>query len=43
MQVFDNATYESVEVDVVRTSTTVVTITFAVAPSTNAYRVVVTG
>ena len=43
VQVFDNATYESVEVDVVRTSTTVVTITFAVAPSTNAYRVVVTG
>jgi len=43
VQVFDNSTYESVEVDVARTSTTVVTITFAVAPSTNAYRVVVTG
>jgi len=43
VQVYDNATYETVEVDVVRTSTSVVTITFATAPSSNAYRVVVTG
>lgn len=43
VQVYDSSTYETVEVDVVRTSTSVVTLTFAVAPSTNAYRVVVTG
>lgn len=43
VQVYDNATYETVEVDVVRTSTSAVTITFATAPSSNAYRVVVTG
>ena len=43
VQVFSNSTYETVEVDVTRTSTSVVTVTFAVAPSTNAYRVVITG
>jgi hypothetical protein len=43
VQVFDNSTYETVEVDIARTSTTVTTVTFAVAPSTNAYRVVITG
>jgi len=43
VQVYDSSTYETVEVDVVRTSSSVVTLTFAVAPSTNAYRVVVTG
>lgn len=43
VQVFDNSTYETVEVDVARTSTAVTTVTFAVAPSTNAYRVVITG
>jgi len=43
VQVYDNATYETVEVDVARTSTTVVTLTFATAPSSNAYRVVITG
>ena len=43
VEVFDNATYETVEVDVTRTSTSVATVTFAVAPSTNAYRVVITG
>lgn len=43
VQVYDNATYETVETDVVRTSTSAVSITFATAPSSNAYRVVVTG
>jgi hypothetical protein len=43
VQVFDNSTYDSVEVDVVRTSTSVVTISFAIAPALNAYRVVITG
>jgi hypothetical protein len=43
VQVFDNSTYETVEVDIARTSTTVTTVTFAVAPSSNAYRVVITG
>lgn len=43
VQVYDNNTYETVEVDVARTSTTVVTLTFASAPSSNAYRVVITG
>jgi hypothetical protein len=43
VQVYDNATYDTVEVDVVRTSTNVVTVSFATAPTTNAYRVVVVG
>ena len=43
VQVYDNTTYDTVDVDIVRTSTSVVTITFATAPSTNAYRVVVIG
>jgi hypothetical protein len=37
----NSGTYEEVEVDVERTSTTTVTLRFAVAPSANAYRVVV--
>lgn len=41
VQVYDNATYETVFVDTVRTSTNVVTLTFAVAPTLNAYRVVI--
>jgi hypothetical protein len=41
--VYDAATYEEVVVDVTRTSTTKVTIGFAVAPSANSYRVVVVG
>ena len=41
--VYDTATYEEVVVDVARTSTTKVTIGFAVAPSANSYRVVVVG
>jgi hypothetical protein len=43
VQVYDNATYDTVEVDVVRTSTSVVTVSFATAPTTDAYRVVVVG
>ena len=39
--VYDAATYEEVVTDITRTSTNVVTIGFAVAPTTNAYRVVV--
>ena len=41
VQLFDNATYDTVYADVVRTDTNNVTITFAVAPSANAYRVLV--
>jgi len=43
VQVFSNSTYDTVEVDVVRTDSNTVTISFAVAPSTNAYRVVIVG
>lgn len=43
VEVYDAATYETVEVDVKRTSTNVVTLTFAVAPAVNAYRVVIIG
>lgn len=43
VNVYDNATYESVEVDVVRTDVDTVTVSFASAPSSNAYRVVVIG
>jgi hypothetical protein len=39
--IYDNATYEEVMADVVATSTTVVTVTFALAPASNAYRVVI--
>lgn len=42
-QVFDAATNARVECDVVLTSSTVTTFTFAVAPASNAYRVVITG
>ena len=41
VQLFDNATYDTVYADVVRTDTNTVTVTFAVAPSSNAYRVLV--
>ena len=41
VQVFDNATYDTIYVDTVRTSVVTVTLTFATAPSSNAYRVVV--
>jgi hypothetical protein len=43
VEVYDAATFETVLCDVVRTSTSVVTLGFAVAPATNALRVVVTG
>jgi hypothetical protein len=43
VNVYDNATYDTVEVDVVRTDTNTVTVSFATAPTTNAYRVVVIG
>lgn len=39
--IYDTATYEQVIADVVMTSTAVVTVTFAIAPSTSAYRVVI--
>lgn len=39
--IYDNATYEEVLADVVVTSTTVVTVSFAIAPASNAYRVVI--
>lgn len=43
VQVFLNSTGEQVEVGVTHTSTSVVTLDFAVAPASNAYRVVVMG
>jgi hypothetical protein len=43
VQVFSNSTYDTVEVDVVRTDSNTVTVSFATAPSTNAYRVVIVG
>lgn len=43
VNVYDNATYDTVEVDVVRTDADTVTVTFASVPSNNAYRVVVIG
>jgi trimeric autotransporter adhesin len=43
VSVHDNATKETVECDVVRTDADTVTVSFAVAPSANAYRVVIVG
>lgn len=43
VQVYDNASYDTVECDVVRTDSNVVTVSFTVAPANNAYRVVVIG
>ena len=43
VQVFDNSTHDTVEVDVVRTDANTVTVSFSVAPSSNAYRIVVIG
>lgn len=43
VNVYDNANYETVVTDVVRTDANTVTVSFAVAPSSNAYRVVVVG
>ena len=41
VQVYDNATYDTVFVDTVRTDVNTVTLLFATAPALNAYRVVV--
>jgi hypothetical protein len=41
VQVYDNATYDTVYVDTVRTSVDQVTLTFATAPSSNAFRVLI--
>lgn len=39
--IYDNGTYEEVFTDVVLTSTTQITVSFATAPASNAYRVVI--
>lgn len=41
VQVYDLTTYETVYVDTTRTSTNVVTLTFATAPASNAYRAII--
>jgi len=43
VNVYDSATYDTVECDVVRTSTTVVTLGFTQAPASGAYTVVIVG
>ena len=43
VNVYDNASYDTVECDVVRTNSNTVTVSFSVAPTTDAYRVVVIG
>jgi hypothetical protein len=43
VQVYDNSTNDTVEVDVVRSTTNKVVVSFGVAPALNAYRVVVVG
>jgi hypothetical protein len=43
VNVYDNATFDTVEVDVVRTDADTVTVTFAEAPDASAYRVVIIG
>jgi hypothetical protein len=43
VDVYDSATFDTVECDVVRTNTNTVTLSFASAPASNAYRVVVVG
>lgn len=43
VNVYDNASFDSVECDVVRTDANTVTVAFAVAPAASAYRVVVVG
>jgi hypothetical protein len=43
VQVYDSATYDTVECDVVRTSDTVVTLGFTQAPASGAYTVVIVG
>jgi hypothetical protein len=39
--IYDNSTYEQIYADVAMTSTSVVTVTFATAPASSAYRVVI--
>lgn len=41
VSIYDNSTFEEVITDVVLTSTSVVTVSFATAPASNAYRVVI--
>lgn len=43
VNVYDNATFDTVELDVVRTDANNVTVSFTTAPASNAYRVVVVG
>lgn len=43
VQVYDSSTYETVECDVIRTSTTKITLLFAVAPASGAYKVIIVG
>jgi len=43
VNVYDNASFDTVETDVVRTDTNTVTVSFATAPTNNAYRVVIVG
>jgi len=43
VDVYDNTSYDTVETDVVRTDANTVTVSFATAPETNAYRVVIVG
>jgi phage baseplate assembly protein gpV len=43
VNVYDSSTYETVETDVVRTDSNTVTVSFASAPSNDAYRVVIVG
>jgi hypothetical protein len=43
VNVYDNTTHDTVEVDVVRTDADTVTVTFAEAPAASAYRVVIIG
>ena len=43
VSIFDTTTYAEVFADVVHTNTNTVTVSFAVAPDTDAFRVVVVG
>jgi len=43
VQVYDSATYDTVECDVVRTDANTVTVSFSSVPTTDAYRVIIVG
>ncbi len=43
VDVYSNSTYDTVDIDIVRTDANTVTLTFATAPAVNAYRVVIVG